>query len=94
MEQMELYNYYNLDECINKRKVKKKLQELSEDGKIEYSIDGEILKIDDLDLSEEEIEEVADLLDSNDVFPYLDKDDEDDDLYDGYDDYGDEDDQW
>jgi len=92
MEQMELYNYYNLDECINKRKVKKKLEELTDEGKIDYSIDGEILRIEDIDLSEEEIEEVANLLDSNDVFPYLDKDDDDDDLYDGYDDY--EDDEW
>lgn len=89
---MELYNYYNLDECINKRKVKKKLEELTDEGKIDYSIDGEILRIEDIDLSEEEIEEVANLLDSNDVFPYLDKDDDDDDLYDGYDDY--EDDEW
>lgn len=91
---MELYNYYNLDECINKRKVKKKLEELADDGKIDYSIDGEILKIDDLDLSEEEIEEVAELLDSNDVFPYLDRED-DDEFYDGFDDYEDDgDDQW
>ena len=93
MEQMELYNYYNLDECINKRKVKKKLEEFTEEGKIDYSIDGEILRVEDIDLSEEEIEEIANLLDSNDVFPYLDKED-DDDFYEGYDGYEDDDDEW
>ena len=93
MEQMELYNYYNLDECINKRKVKKKLEEFTEEGKIDYSIDGEILRVEDIDLSEEEIEEIANLLDSNDVFPYLDKED-DDDFYDGYDGYEDDNDEW
>jgi len=92
MEQMELFNYYNLDECVNKKKVKKKLDELSDDGKIEYSIDGDILKIEDIDLSDEDIDDISNLLDSNDVFPYLDKDD-DDDFYDGYG-YDDEENDW
>lgn len=93
MEQMELFNFYNLDECINKKKVIKKLKQLEDEGKIEYSIDGEILKIDDLDLSEEEVEQVANLFDTNDVFPYHDKED-DDDFYDGYDNFSDDEDQW
>lgn len=94
MEQMELFNFYNLDECINKKKVVKKLNELTDEGKVEYSIDGEILKIEDLDLSEEEVDEVANLFDANDVFPYHDKED-DDDFYDGYDNFSDDDDdQW
>jgi hypothetical protein len=91
MEQMELFNFYNLDECVNKKKVLKKLNQLLDEGKIDFSVDGEILKIEDLDLSESEVEGVAELLDSNDVFPYLDKED-DDDFYDGYDNYDDEDD--
>ena len=64
MEQMELFNYYNLDECVNKKKVKKKLDELSDEGKIEYSIDGDILKIEDIDLSDEDIDDISNLLDS------------------------------
>jgi hypothetical protein len=91
MEQMELFNFYNLDECVNKKKVLKKLNQLLDEGKIDFSVDREILKIEDLDLSESEVEGVAELLDSNDVFPYLDKED-DDDFYDGYDNYDDEDD--
>jgi hypothetical protein len=91
MEQMELFNFYNLDECVNKKKVLKKLNQLLDEGKIDFSVDGEILKLEDLDLSESEVEDVAELLDSNDVFPYLDKED-DDDFYDGYDNYDDEDD--
>jgi hypothetical protein len=91
MGQMELFNFYNLDECVNKKKVLKKLNQLLDEGKIDFSVDGEILKIEDLDLSESEVEGVAELLDSNDVFPYLDKED-DDDFYDGYDNYDDEDD--
>jgi hypothetical protein len=91
MEQMELFNFYNLDECVNKKKVLKKLNQLLDEGKIDFSVDREILKLEDLDLSESEVEDVAELLDSNDVFPYLDKED-DDDFYDGYDNYDDEDD--
>lgn len=88
---MELEKWWSLDECTNKKKVKKKLDELSDDGKIEYSIDGDILKIEDIDLSDEDIDDISNLLDSNDVFPYLDKDD--DDFYDGYG-YDDEENDW
>jgi hypothetical protein len=91
MENMELFSFYSLDECLNKKKVVKKLTSLSDEGKIEWSIDRDILKIKDLDLSEEEIVEVANLFDQNDIFPHHDIEDEDD--YWGYDDFGDEDDE-
>lgn len=83
---MELFNYYSLDECRNIKPVKKRLNLLEDEGKISYKIDGEILKIQDLDLDETEVSELCELLDSNDVFPYPDYSDDDDE--DEYDDFG------
>lgn len=90
---MELYNYYSLDECKNFKPVKKRLNQLEGDGKIAYKVDGEILKLEDLDLDENEVIEVSELLDKHDVFPYPDYEDSDDeDEYDDYyDDYDEED---
>jgi hypothetical protein len=84
---MELYNYYSLDEAIDRKAVLKRLKQLQKEAKIEFELDGEVFKIEDLDLEEAEVEELIELFDENDVFPYLDKDDDDD--YDdfGYDDY-------
>lgn len=75
---MELFEYYNLDECIDRKLVLSKLNELKEDGKIEYDLNGDILKIEDIDLDETEIDELADLLEENDVFEDLDGGGEDD----------------
>jgi hypothetical protein len=83
---MELYNYYSLDEAIDRKAVLKRLKQLQKEAKIEFELDGEIFKIEDLDLEEAEIEELIELFDENDVFPYLDKDDDDYDDF-GYDDY-------
>ena len=86
---MELSNtYYSLDECIDIDTVMKKLKELENAGKIEYSIDTDILKIDDIDLMDLEISSLENLFDDNDIFPYLDRYDEDeDDLDDYFDDF-------
>jgi hypothetical protein len=96
MENMELFTFYNLYECLNKKKVVKKLNSLSDEGKIEWSIDRDTLKIKDLDLSEQEVVEVTNLFDQNDIFPHMDIEDEDD--YWGYDDLSDDegesDDNW
>jgi hypothetical protein len=82
----ELFNFYHLDECSDLKSVKKRLSYLQEEGKIEYSIDGDILKIKDLDLDETDIKELMDLLDECDVFPYPDYNDEiDEDYNDFYD---------
>ncbi len=89
-ETMELFNYYSLDECLNRKQVINMLKSYKSEGKIEYSLDQEILKIKDLDLEEDEISEICEMFDQNDVFPYLDKEDEDD-FYGGYEDYDDED---
>lgn len=89
---MELFNFYSLDECLEQKLVKKKLNQLEEDGKIEFSIDGDILKIQDLDLDEEELSDLIKMFDNNDIFPYPDYqegfEDDDDDF--GYDDFDDE----
>ena len=89
---MELFNFYSLDVCLEQKLVKKKLNQLEEDGKIEFSIDGDILKIQDLDLDEEELSDLIKMFDNNDIFPYPDYqegfEDDDDDF--GYDDFDDE----
>jgi hypothetical protein len=75
---MELFEYYNLDECIDRKLVLSKLNELKEEGKIEYELNADILKIEDIDLDEAEITELADLLEENDVFEDLDRGSDDD----------------
>ena len=69
---MELFNYYSLDECPNKRLIFLELKQLKDDGKIEFNIEGDILKLEDLDLDELEIKELSKLLDDNDIFVYPD----------------------
>lgn len=75
---MELFEYYNLDEVIDRKLVLSKLNELKEEGKIEYELNADILKIEDIDLDEAEITELADLLEENDVFEDLDRGSDDD----------------
>ena len=90
MEKMELYDYYNLDECVDRKKVIATLKKFKKDGKIDYSLDGEELHIEDLDLDDAEVEYLSELFDENDVFPDTEKDDEDDDYYSDYNDYDDD----
>lgn len=88
---MELYNYYSLDEAIDSKSVLKRLKQLQKELKIEFDLDGDVFKIEDLDLEDAEVEELIELFDENDVFPYLDRDDdEDDDFYEDYGDYDDD----
>ena len=88
---MELQNYYSLDEAIDRKAVLKRLKQLQKELKIKFELDGEVFKIEDLDLEEVEIEELIELFDENDVFPYLERDEEDADYEDvGYDDYAEE----
>ena len=89
---MALFNYYSLDECSDKKSVLKKLKELKKEGKIEFDLDGEVFKIRDIDLEEEEVDELIQTFDEKDVFPYLERDEDSDDEDDLYDfDYGDDD---
>jgi len=85
---MELFNYYSLDECPERKVIKKRLTQLEEEGKIDFKLDGDILKITDLDLDEDEIAELVEMFDKYDVFPYPDYEeglDDEDDYYDGFD---------
>jgi len=86
---MELFNYYSLDECPERKVIKKRLTQLEEEGKIEFELEGDLLKITDLDLDEDEVAELVEMFDKYDVFAYPDYeeglDDEDDDYYDGFD---------
>lgn len=81
---MALFNYYSLDECTDKKSILKRLKELQKEGKIEFDLDGEIFEIRDIELEEEEIDELVEIFDQKDVFPYLERDGEDDDDNDDY----------
>ena len=81
---MELSEYYNLDECIDRTQVLNTLKSLKKEGKIDYELNGDILNIEDIDLDETEIDDLLDLFDSNDVFEEIDYSDEWDDEDDGW----------
>lgn len=85
-----LFNYYSIDECTQKQTIKTKLNNLKKEGKIDYSMDGDIIKIVDLDLDESEIEDLVTTFDQYEVYPYTDYFEEDEDGFD--DEYGYEDD--
>jgi len=89
---MELFNYYSMDECPERKVIKKRLTQLEEEGKIDFDIDGDILKIKDIDLDEDEVTELVEMFDKYDVFAYPDYEEglEDEDEY--YDDFEEEDD--
>ena len=90
MEKMELYDYYNLDECVDRKKVISALKKFKKEGKLDYSLDGEELHVVDIDLEDGEIEYLFELFDENDVFPDTNREEDDD----NYDDYGDYDDDY
>ncbi len=81
---MELSEYYNLDECIDRTQVLNTLKSLKKEGKIDYELNGDILKVEDIDLDETEIDDLLDLFDSNDVFEEIDYSGEWDDEDDGW----------
>ena len=70
--------FWNLDECIDRKLVLSKLNELKDEGKIEYDLNRDMLKIEDIDLDESEIEQLIDLFEENDVFEDLDRGSDDD----------------
>lgn len=80
---MELEKWWNMDEVIDRKLVLSKLKSLKNEGKIEYDLNGDILKIEDIDLDETEVDELVNLLEENDVFEDLEQgDDWDDDWVD------------
>jgi hypothetical protein len=83
---MELFNYYSLDECTDRKSVVKMLKNLKKEGKIDFNLEGDVFKIVDIDLEEDEVTEITEKFDQNDVFPYLEREDEDEDDFGYYDD--------
>lgn len=77
---MKLYNYYSIDECNDTKRLKKELNIYDHQGKIEYDFDrvNSLLKIEDLDLDDNDIEYLIELFDDLEVYPNTDMDDEDD----------------
>ena len=45
----ELGTIWNLDECIDRKLITTKLKQLEKDGKIDFKVSGDILKIEDID---------------------------------------------
>lgn len=78
---MRLYRYYSIDECKDTKKIKKELNVFDKEGKIEYEIDriNSILKIDDIDLEDDDVEYLVELFENLEVYPNLDMEEEDDD---------------
>ena len=93
---MKLFNYYSLDECVDRKGVIATIKRFVKEGKLSYDLDKttDVFHIEDLDLEEEDVEELVELFDNNDVFPYLDYEDEDEDEDGGYDDYYDDEDEY
>lgn len=92
---MRLYTYYSIDECKDTKKIKRELNVFDKQGKLEYEMDRvtSVLKIEDIDLEDDDIEYLIDLFDQYEVYPNMDmeEDDEDEDDY-GYYDRDDDDD--
>lgn len=88
---MGLYTYYSIDECNNTKRLKKELNIYDHQGKIEYDFDrvNSILKIEDLDLEDNDVEYLIELFENLEVYPNMDingdDDDDDDDDYGYYD---------
>lgn len=92
---MKLYTYYSIDECKDTKRIKKELNVFDREGKIEYEIDkvNYLLKVEDIDLEDDDIEYLVELFEDLEVYPNMDmEEDEDDDL--GYYDPDDEDDDY
>ena len=77
---MKLFSYYSMYECLDRKFVIKELRDLKDEGKIEFSVDGDILKIAEIDLDDYEIKDLAKMLDANDVFVDTDYEDDDNDF--------------
>jgi hypothetical protein len=88
----ELGTIWNLDECTDRRLITAKLKKLEKDGKIDFTISGDILKIEDIDLEDNDIDSLIKLFEDHDIFEEPDYEDEfsDNSDDDGFSDYDDE----
>jgi hypothetical protein len=90
----KLFTHYSFDECGNEGQLFERLDEFSNDGKIQYSVENQyVFKIKDLELSDDEIQDLCNFLDSMDVYPYIIEEEEDDD-FDDFDDFNESDDDY
>lgn len=80
----ELGKCYDLDECGERKQVVVKLKQFEKEGKIEYSISGDVLKIEDIDLEDNDITYLIKLFEDNDIFENTEYDEDDEEDY-GYD---------
>jgi hypothetical protein len=91
---MVLHSYYSLHECTDTRRLKKALNALDKEGKLEYEIDKPnfLMRIYDIDLEDDDIEYLIELFEELEVYPNTDKDEDDEDDEDdfGYDQDNDE----
>lgn len=84
----KLFNYYSIDECLNDKKLYKELDKYVSNGTLEYTPESNnVIKIVDLDLTDEEIDSLIKLFDSLDVIPYMDYEDDYYESGDNYDDF-------
>jgi hypothetical protein len=83
----KLFNFYSFDECSDEDQLFEKLDSLKDESKIEYTEqDNYIVKIKDLELSDDEISELLKFFDNLNVYPYLGIEDDDDDEFSDFDD--------
>ncbi len=77
MKKNELFSHYSLTECLEQEDVLKRLDDLMNNGKIEfyYEINNERFKLVDLELSDKEIKELSNLFYDKDVVPDMDYED-------------------
>lgn len=80
----ELGKCYDLDECRERKQLVVKLKQFEKEGKIEYSISGDVLKIEDIDLEDNDITYLIKLFEDNDIFENTEYDEDDEEDY-GYD---------
>lgn len=94
---MEIYTYYNLSECNNRKAFLDELNILQNDGKIEYTSEtSDVIKIEDIGLDDHDTSKLIHTIDNYEVIPDLDYTSSDWDEEDGDwdDDSEDSDDDW
>lgn len=83
----KLFNFYSFDECSDEDKLFQRLDSLKNDSKINYTQDENyLIKIVDIELSDDEIDKLSQFLDSLNVLPYLGHEDDTDGDFDDYED--------
>jgi len=91
----KLLTHYSYDECSDENLLFEKLDQLVDDSKISYKIEEKyIFKIEDLELTDEDIEDLLQTFDDLNVLEYFGYDSDDDFDFDDFDDFDDSDDDY